>query len=249
MKDLQYVSLRSTAAAIAAFSFGYRAPIMDGNVKRVFTRFFGIFGHTGTKAVETKLWSLAQSIVDHGPKHLDMISYTQGLMDLGATRCTRASPDCTACPLAYSCYANLHNAQKELPSPRPRKAIPRRECHMLVLLHGDKVLLEKRPQTGIWGGLWCLPQFNELAELERACLQWGVEPGASNRMAALEHTFTHFKLQITPWWLTAPHLPLAQPNDQQCWQPLGLLAETGLPTPVQKILQGINQSLPEDEHN
>lgn len=120
---------------------------------------------------------------------------------------------------------------------------------MLVLLHDDKVLLEKRPQTGIWGGLWCLPQFNEFDELESACLQWGIKPSAPDKMATLEHTFTHFKLQITPWWLTTHHLPLAQPNDQQRWQPLDMLAETGLPTPVQKILQGINHSLLENGHD
>jgi len=234
---------RSTAAAIAAFSFGGRAPILDGNVKRVFTRFFGVFGYTGTKAVETELWSIAQAILDHGPRDLDMISYTQGLMDLGATRCTRTKPDCTHCPLTTSCYANLNNAQKALPSARPRKLVPQRECHMLILLHNDNVLLEKRPQTGIWGGLWCLPQFNEFDALENACVNWGVKPSAQNKMATLQHTFTHFKLQITPWWLTVKRLPLAEPNNEHCWQPLNLLADTGLPAPVQKILHGVRQSV------
>lgn len=235
---------RSTAAAIAAFSFGSRAPILDGNVKRVFTRFFGVYGHTSTKSVETQLWSIAQDILDRGCRDLDMVSYTQGLMDLGATRCTRTRPDCANCPLNESCYANLNNAQKALPTPRPRKVVPQRACHMLILLHNESVLLEKRPQTGIWGGLWCLPQFSDFNALESACINWGVKPLAAHKMAALQHTFTHFKLEITPWWLTVNHLPLAQPNDHQRWQPLNMLADTGLPAPVQKILQGVSQKQP-----
>lgn len=233
---------RSTAAAIAAFSFGTRAPILDGNVKRVFTRFFGVSGYPGTKTVETQLWSIAQSILDCSPNDLDMISYTQGLMDLGATRCTRTQPDCATCPLTHSCYANLHNAQKELPSPRPRQTVPQRACHMMILLHDDKVMLEKRPQNGIWGGLWCLPQFDDFDAFENACMKLRVKPSTTNKMAAIQHTFTHFKLQITPWWLEIDSLALEEPNNPIRWQPLGKLAETGLPAPVQKILQGINQS-------
>jgi A/G-specific adenine glycosylase len=111
---------------------------------------------------------------------------------------------------------------------------------MLVLVHENKVLLEKRPQNGIWGGLWCLPQFNAF---ETKCRNWGVTPSKANQMAPFQHVFTHFKLQITPWWITMNKLPLAEPSGQLCWQSLNELAETGLPAPVQKILQGVNKSL------
>src|SRR5690625_2663221 len=159
---------RSTAAAIAAFTRGERSPIMDGNVKRVFTRYFGIFGDPARRAVETVLWDMAQAAMDRAGSKLDVRRYTQGLMDLGATVCTRGTPRCDACPLTRDCYARRHDAQAELPQRRARKTLPERDCQMLILQHRDHVLLQRQPATGIWGGLWSLPAFDDRQQLEAA---------------------------------------------------------------------------------
>ncbi|WP_080380031.1 A/G-specific adenine glycosylase, partial [Bordetella pertussis] len=135
---------RSTAAAIAAFAYGERSPIMDGNVKRVFTRHFGIEGDPARRAVEQQLWALAAAQVQAAPD-LDMPGYTQGLMDLGATLCTRGKPACERCPVAQSCIARRDGRQAELPTPKARKAIPERSTAMLVLHGPDGILLHLRP--------------------------------------------------------------------------------------------------------
>ena len=161
---------RSTAAAIAAFAYGARAAILDGNVKRVFTRVFGVEGFPGDKAVETQLWRRAVALL---PAR-GVEAYTQGLMDLGATLCTRSSPACETCPLAARCVA-LHTGRVEqLPTRKSKAAIPERQTAMLVVLDGDDVLFQRRPQRGIWGGLLSLPEMpvcdDELA-LEREKLE------------------------------------------------------------------------------
>ncbi|HEX5127493.1 MAG TPA: A/G-specific adenine glycosylase, partial [Rhodocyclaceae bacterium] len=139
---------RSTAAAIASFCFGERAAILDGNVKRVLTRQFGIEGFTGARAVEQSLWTLADSLLP-----VDNIeSYTQGLMDLGATICTRNKPICLHCPVAKTCVARQEGRQAELPAARPKRIIPQRSTAVLLLATDDAVLLEQRPASGIWGG-------------------------------------------------------------------------------------------------
>ena len=145
---------RSTAAAIAAFCFGERAAILDGNVKRVLTRVLGFDGDLALAAEERRLWAAAESLLP--ARAVDV--YTQGLMDLGATLCKRARPDCPRCPFADDCVANRDGRQAELPAARPRKALPERATVMLVLWHGGEILLLKRPPTGIWGGLWSLPE-------------------------------------------------------------------------------------------
>lgn len=150
---------RSTAAAIAAFAYGERSPILDGNVKRVFTRHFGIAGDPARREIEQRLWALADAQVEAAPG-LDMAAYTQGLMDLGATLCTRGKPACERCPVADTCVARREGRQAELPTPKARKAIPERETAMLVLQHQGAFLLQQRPEPGIWGGLWSLPEFD-----------------------------------------------------------------------------------------
>ena len=229
---------RSTAAAIAAFSHGERAPIMDGNVKRVFTRFFGIHGYPGLRAVEQRLWGLAETALDQAPADLDMAAYTQGLMDLGAQICTRGKPQCAACPLSPDCEARRLGLQRTLPEPRPRRAIPERHCAML-LLHGDgHVLLEKQPQPGIWGGLWSLPRYDNAQELADACLGKGIAVPDESRMATFVHTFTHFRLHIEPWLLEAPRRS-AEPEAGRRWIPFEQLAHTAVPAPVRSLLAAL----------
>jgi len=229
---------RSTAAAIAAFSHGERSPIMDGNVKRVFTRYFGVHGHPGLRAVEQRLWALAERALEQAPADLDMAAYTQGLMDLGSQICSRGKPQCEACPLAEDCEAKRLGLQHVLPEPRPRRTIPDRRCAML-LLHGDgHVLLEKQPEPGIWGGLWSLPRYDDAQALADACRNMGVSLPEQGRMATIVHTFTHFRLHIEPWRLEAPHR-IAEPSAEQSWIPFTRLVDTAVPAPVRGLLEAL----------
>ena len=166
---------RSTAAAIAAFAYGERAAILDGNVKRVLSRVFGV-------SDEKALWPLAERLLP--PRGIE--SYTQGLMDLGATVCTRRLPACERCPVAETCVARKQDRIAELPPPRQRRELPQKEVTWLLLRHKDAVRLERRPAPGIWGGLWCPPELN------------GRRPRGAKALPPIEHGFTHFRLRIKP---------------------------------------------------
>lgn len=230
---------RSTAAAIAAFSHKERSPIMDGNVKRVFTRYFGIEGITSVRATEQALWHTAEAVLDAAPRNLDMTAYTQGLMDLGSQCCTRSRPSCTACPLQQHCYARIHARQHELPTPRKKKPSPERECRMLIARHADHILLEQQPSPGIWGGLWSLPRYESDEALQAACCQWGGHDAPAQKMAGLVHVFTHFRLHIEPWYVVNDTPRLAEPAAAQRWVALDELRNAALPAPVRKILEGL----------
>jgi A/G-specific adenine glycosylase len=237
---------RSTAAAIAAFSFGVRETILDGNVKRVLARVFGIEGFPGEKKIENAMWLLAESLLPpDGDAGMD--AYTQGLMDLGATLCTRGRPDCARCPFAGHCVANATGRQRELPAARPRKAVPVRHTLMLVMRRGTQVWLERRPPSGIWGGLWSLPEGEDTATLARIAERIGIHDSAVELqpLTPLSHTFTHFRLEIEPLLLD---LPLAAKTLQLAdaeagWIALADLDSVGLPAPVKKLLQGLTGTL------
>ncbi|WP_459616795.1 A/G-specific adenine glycosylase [Bordetella sp. 2513F-2] len=230
---------RSTAAAIAAFAYGERSPILDGNVKRVFARHFGIEGDPARRAVDQRLWGLAQAQVDAAPG-LDMAAYTQGLMDLGATLCTRGKPACQACPVAETCIARRDGRQLELPTPKARKAVPERETAMLVLAHEGALLLQQRPSPGIWGGLWSLPEFESGAEPLAAVRALGLEPLAPCRLAGFSHTFTHFRLHVQPWYVPVKTPPALRDSARaERWVGVQELAAVALPAPVKKLLAGL----------
>lgn len=225
---------RSTAAAIAAFAFGQRRAILDGNVKRVLARVFGVEGWPGARAVEKRLWDLAESLLPE----TDIRAYTQGLMDLGATLCTRSRPRCLACPFADDCHANRLGRQKELPGPRPKKAIPEKAVAMLVLLKSGEVLLEKRPAPGIWGGLWSLPECLEQDDPAQKARSLGYETDGPVELPAFTHAFTHFRLFIRPWALHVQRIQAAA-EPGRVWLALDDLDGAALPTPVRRILQGM----------
>lgn len=215
---------RSTAAAIAVFAFGARAAILDGNVKRVLARTFGIEGFPGDKAVENRLWALAETLLpERGIK-----AYTQGLMDLGATLCTRSRPRCGACPLAAQCVALRENCIAELPSPRARRAVPQRAVTLLVLHCSGRVLLERRPPKGIWGGLLSLP---ELAAGQPARRYAG-----ATQLPVVRHAFTHFRLDITPLLCKVSRCNTPEGG---IWLDLKALDGAPLPAPVRKILASL----------
>lgn len=234
---------RSTAAAIASFAFGARAPILDGNVKRVLARIFGIDGFPGDKRVEAAMWALAETLMPGADAGSAQVSaYTQGLMDLGATLCVRGKPDCAQCPFANECVANLTGRQRELPVARPKKAIPTRRTWMLLLLDGPAVLLERRPPAGIWGGLWSLPEAADEAALAVRANELGAANGFA-RLAPLSHTFTHFKLDIEPRLaevgVRAARGSSEARDEASAWVPLDELDAYGVPAPVRKLLEGL----------
>lgn len=226
---------RSTAAAIAAFCFGQRETILDGNVKRVLARCFGVDGFPGDKQVEAQMWQLAERLLPAATA--DMVAYTQGLMDLGATVCTRSKPACTVCPLVDGCVAAREGRTAELPVKKPKKVVPERETVMLLALRNGEVLLERRPPTGIWGGLLSLPQFDSTL----AIADWLALNGDGDLPPAwppLLHVFTHFKLTITPQCVEVTRLAgeVCADNGWQ-WLPLATALDAGVPAPVRRLLQ------------
>lgn len=229
---------RSTANSIATICFSACAPIMDGNVKRVLCRAFGIEGFPGTGAVEKRLWALAAELMParHGT------SYNQAQMDLGATVCTRAKPRCETCPLNDICVANATGRSGELPTAKPRRTIPLRHATLLVLMDGNRVLLETRPPAGIWGGLLSLPELPEGADAR----QWAGQRFACHIIAVspaltFDHAFSHFRLRISPLLLqvTPDHIAM-EPGLQ--WLDLADTAGAALPAPVRRILDEIQTS-------
>ena len=223
---------RSTAAAIACFAFGAPAAILDGNVKRVFARCFGVEAYPGLPKVEADLWRRAQALLPDGR----IEAYTQGLMDLGATLCTRTRPRCEACPLRSDCVARREGRTAALPHPRPRKVLPRRKCVMIVAIDGAAVLVEKRPPAGIWGGLWCLPQADDEAGAARLAGRLGARWQSRGRLAVIEHGFTHYHLSIQPYAVRVARDRNTVDEPGRLWLPLAEAAGAALPAPVKKLL-------------
>ncbi|MFA7282475.1 MAG: A/G-specific adenine glycosylase [Sterolibacterium sp.] len=229
---------RSTANAIAAFCFSVRVPILDGNVKRVLCRTHGIEGFPGTAAVEKDLWSLAEALL---PRN-DIAIYIQAQMDLGATICTRREPLCLSapsrCPLADLCIARNTGRVGELPAARPRKPLPQRQTRVLLLYAGDRVLLERRPPSGIWGGLLSLPEL-DIGEdpSAHAAKVLGYAVASFQSLAPLRHSFTHFQLTLLPLSGAAQQLPGIADAAKYCWLKRAGINAAALPTPVRKILK------------
>lgn len=224
----------STAAAIAAFCYGERAAILDGNVKRVLTRLFAIDQDIKKTSTTHLLWALARAELPSArmaSQQSDaMPRYTQGMMDLGATLCTRSQPRCQQCPLTQTCLAYAAGNPEQYPvKTRPTRTKPARDLDLLWVTCQQHVLLEKRPDTGIWGGLWCLPTDIDLTD--------ALGLGAPQAMASFAHELTHFRMRITPWRLDCSDhakLPAVAPNQQ--WVTASDLANYGLPKPVRALL-------------
>ncbi|CAN5201422.1 A/G-specific adenine glycosylase [soil metagenome] len=225
----------STAAAIAAFASGERVAILDGNVKRVLARHRGIDGWPGTPAVTGRLWKAARESI---PADDSIETYTQGLMDLGATVCTRSRPHCTKCPVADDCVALHERRVAELPSPRPRKAVVMRSAAMLIVRHDDEVWLVKRPPSGIWGGLMTLPQFDDAESLQVAAQRLSSE--ALQPLAMRRHVFTHFTLDFQPWLLDLGVKPAMVGEESGAWLPLDAIDAAALPAPIRVLLRSLS---------
>lgn len=185
---------RSTAGAIVAQAYGRWAPILDGNAKRVMARLALITARPGSAAYEKPLWQLAERYTP-GERVTD---YTQAIMDLGAMLCTRSRPACMQCPLADRCLAYAHGQQDQIPVPRKKHQRPHRQTRVLLIEDQQgRLLLEKRPGQGIWGGLWSLPEIGPEVDIQSFCRQrFGLEVTAGAKLAPVEHAFTHFFLTI-----------------------------------------------------
>ena len=239
----------STAAAIAAFCHGERVSILDGNVKRVLARYQAIHGDPGKKEIERQLWQVAtallpsQSTLKKDPHA--MASHTQGLMDLGSMICTRSSPKCAVCPVQSSCLAHAQDLTQVLPTPRARKIIPDRETSMLIIEHEQHLVLEQRPQRGIWGGLWSLPETHPGWEPDQhPAWESGARDSVTlSSLAGFQHAFTHFRLHVQPYSMrfTGPARPdLSWLGDTSLmrWVPFAEMDDYGLPKPVKTLLSG-----------
>ncbi len=226
---------RSTAAAVAAFAFGEQGAILDGNVKRVLARCFGIAGYPGEQAVQKRLWALAEALLPETQIEI----YTQALMDLGATICARGKPRCDHCPMQALCVAHQTGRTAELPTTKLKAVLPLRETVFLILQQGGEVLLEKRPASGIWGGLWSFPEIEPEAILQTQLMQrFGVEAQRAKALEPLAHTFTHFHLTIRPLWVETTTPLVSKPG--QVWLTLEDARGAAIPTAVRKLLDQLS---------
>jgi A/G-specific adenine glycosylase len=223
---------RSTAAAIAAFCFGERVAILDGNVKRVLGRALGFDGDLAVAREQDRLWSSAQELL---PKK-DVDVYTQGLMDLGATLCTLRRPACERCPLAQSCLARASGEPERWPVKTRRLKRSHRAHVLLWLEHRNRVWLVQRPDKGVWAGLWTLPEFAHEAALEDATQGWR---GEGHWRATIEHALTHFDWTLKPLLWTWPADGAEPPADALPpgrWFARDEALALGLPAPIRKLL-------------
>ena len=227
---------RSTAGAILAQAHGLRLPILDGNVRRLLCRHRGVHGWPGEALVQKHLWAIAESLLPTAR----LADYTQALMDFGATVCTRSKPACVSCPLRADCVALNDGVVSQLPQSRPGKILPTREAIVLLLRDdNDRVLLARRPLSGVWASLWSLPEFatredagiwlrrHARADMEKA------EP-----LQTIEHGFSHYRLRLHPLLCrNAQARDAIGDTDDLRWQAADQLDRVGLPAPIRKLLQ------------
>ena len=227
---------RSTAGAIRSIAFGLPATILDGNVKRVLARHRAVEGWPGQTPVHNTLWDIADK---YTPVKRNG-DYSQAMMDLGATLCTRSSPLCSQCPVQADCVALSQGETQTYPGKKPRKKLPVKSTVFVMIraANGD-ILLEKRPSSGIWGSLWCFPEVNNLEEATIRCLDdWGIEPSSTNFWEPFRHTFSHYHLDIQPLQLTLPGNPESvMEADQQLWYNVDQPPQIGLAAPVATLLK------------
>lgn len=238
---------RSTAAAILAQAQGQRHAILDGNVKRVLCRYFAIEGWPGKSEVEKQLWLRAEACTPHER----LVDYTQAMMDLGATICKRSSPACSACPLQGGCRAYATQRVSELPTRKPKKVLPVKSTRMLLITdEAGAVMLEKRPPTGIWGGLWSLPEVDPGESVESVCMgRWGYRVQAVEDSPGFRHTFSHYHLDITPSRVVVgDSAGNIQDTGDVVWCASGETQSRALAAPVARILGEYAQSLTQSEY-
>lgn len=237
---------RSTAGAILSSVLNAPYPILDGNVKRVLSRYFAQEGWSGEKSVENRLWQLSSQVTPT----TQVADFNQAMMDLGAMICTRTKPKCSLCPLHTSCLAYAQSAWNKYPAKKPKKILPEKQGYFLILKQGSKVLLQQREAKGLWGGLFVFPQFDNLVDLKRSISAKNLQ--ISQQMIAFRHTFSHFHLDIYPILVELPvnlvqesqgnYLGLVS-SKPDYWYDLRQPSEIGLATPIKRILDELTLTI------
>lgn len=237
---------RSTAGAILSIACGQSQPILDGNVKRVLARFHAIQGWPGETKVAAELWQISQR---YTPSQRTA-DYTQAMMDLGATLCTRSKPRCEFCPVFSNCQANQLGLVNTLPEPKPRKTLPIKQLYMLIMHDNQRLLLlEKRPPTGIWGGLWSLPEFETLEAVNDWCQSRGYNIEAIRELPSQRHSFSHYHLDYTPLRIDIQNpINYVMEADLLVWYKLQSIQLLGLPAPIKRLLQQLIKEDYNDEN-
>ncbi|WP_017347657.1 A/G-specific adenine glycosylase [Pantoea sp. A4] len=229
---------RSTAGAVLSLSMGQHFPILDGNVKRVLARCYTVAGWPGKKEVENRLWRISEEVT---PAQ-GVSQFNQAMMDLGAMVCTRSRPKCEICPLSNGCVAYANQSWANYPGKKPKQTLPERSGWFLMIQHEDEVWLQQRPPVGLWGGLFCFPQFST----EAAMYDWLHAHGIHSRpqqLTAFRHTFSHFHLDIVPMWLSWPSAGSLMDEADALWYNLAQPPSVGLAAPVERLLNELRHPL------
>jgi len=232
---------RSTAGAILSFAFDQHWPILDGNVKRVLARCFRVSGWYGQSDTMKQLWYLAESVT---PAQ-DTAGFNQAMMDIGAMICVRSNPKCEACPLKPLCSSYRHHSQAEYPEKKPARRKPHKNTLMLLHHYDDQILLWRRPPSGIWGGLWSLPEVDDESAVElwqRSFLLLAQLPKKVQH-EVIRHQFSHYSLDISLAIIELDELPSTISDDENyAWVEVDAIGNYGLPTPVRKLLTMLREA-------
>ncbi|MTH48147.1 A/G-specific adenine glycosylase [Intestinirhabdus alba] len=227
---------RSTAGAVLSLALDQHFPILDGNVKRVLARYCAIGGWPGKKEVEKRLWELSAEVT---PAQ-GVARFNQAMMDLGAMICTRSRPKCTLCPLQEGCIAAASQSWASYPGKKPKQTLPERTGYFLLLQHQNEVLLTQRPPSGLWGGLYCFPQFADEASLRDWLAQRHIPADTLTQLNAFRHTFSHFHLEVVPLWLPVSSFSSCMDEVNALWYNLAQPPSVGLAAPVERLLQQLS---------
>lgn len=223
---------KSTAGAILSIAFKKSHPILDGNVKRVLTRFYAISGWTGLREIEIKLWQLSEKITP--TERCD--DYTQAIMDLGATLCTRSKPRCHECPMSENCAAFLTKSVANYPAKKPTKKLPTKQTLFLIIKNQQQqIWLEQRPLKGIWGGLWSLPEVETIEDAQNLCTTQNLKIEHQQLLLSQRHTFSHYHLDFTPLCLDVIAAENPHFHSREQWK------NRGLPAPIQTLLTQLTE--------
>ena len=231
---------RSTAGAVLSLALGKHFPILDGNVKRVLARCYAVDGWPGRKEVEKRLWEISEQVT---PAE-GVAQFNQAMMDLGATVCTRSKPKCTLCPLNNGCIAYANESWAQYPGKKPKQTLPERTGFLLLMQHGETVWLDRRPPSGLWGGLYCFPQFSDEAALRDWLAQRQIQADTLTELNGFRHTFSHFHLDIVPMWLPVSSFTSCMDEGTGLWYNLAQPPSVGLAAPVERLLQQLRAGAP-----
>ncbi len=226
---------RSTAGAILSIAFNNSHPILDGNVRRVLARYHAISGWTGNTKISNELWKISTY---YTPRER-VADYTQAMMDLGATVCTRSKPSCGECPINSNCVAKIENKVDQIPTAKPAKTLPIRQIYFLLLKDSqNQIFLEKRPALGIWGGLWSFPEFNSCEEIQSWCLIQRIAILSFNPLDTQRHTFSHYHLDYVAVVVKTDNpINTVMESNQRVWYKAEKIQSLGLPAPVKRLIQ------------